>query len=455
MATKSSACFRTALWASTRRRRALSIPAWPGLRKTASSRTRKSTARRSTASPTRAARRSAPGSATWPTSRMSSRSRCARLRRGSPRTCGTRSARSARSLPRPLASSAPTTARRVAIRKSRAARPATAPGGSRATRPAGSGKRRGAAASRCARASAAAAVRAIGRPGRTGRTGRPGVPGRTGRAGEEEPADAGDAGDASNAGESAQAGPGGRGKSRRGGQNPFSDLERMAIQFATELRAAAKQTGELGERSLSDLRDILTDTLAKVRVEVFTDTGSGDEGGSGPDAGARPARTTATTTARRSRPPSRRPPSPDDSQTTARRSPPPSRRSAQPRAPARCRRASQPGRRRGESRLPGELALSLGPAACVTTCGSGPAERASVALMVLATSDLADRSCTGEKWCTRMPCAVMRLSRSMVRSQSPGDRCHALESTSTATPQSGHHASGLARNASPTKRLAL
>ena len=66
-------------------------------------------------------------------------------------------------------------------------------------------------------------------------------------------------------------------RARRSGQNPFSDLERMAIQFATELRAAAKQTGNLGERSLNDLRDILTDTLAKVRVEVFSDTESGSK----------------------------------------------------------------------------------------------------------------------------------------------------------------------------------
>ena len=51
-------------------------------------------------------------------------------------------------------------------------------------------------------------------------------------------------------------------RARRGGSNPVSDLERMAIQFATELRAAARQTGNIGERSLNDLRDILTDTLA-------------------------------------------------------------------------------------------------------------------------------------------------------------------------------------------------
>jgi DNA-binding PadR family transcriptional regulator len=65
-------------------------------------------------------------------------------------------------------------------------------------------------------------------------------------------------------------------KPRRGGPNPFSDLEGLAIQFANELRAAAKDTGNLGERSLNDLRDILTDTLAKVRDEVFGSAGSAD-----------------------------------------------------------------------------------------------------------------------------------------------------------------------------------
>jgi DNA-binding PadR family transcriptional regulator len=73
----------------------------------------------------------------------------------------------------------------------------------------------------------------------------------------------------------------------KGRQNPFSDLERMAIQFATELRAAAREAGTVGERSLSDLRDILTDTLAKVRDEVFSEDGKADpaqpEGSSGQD----------------------------------------------------------------------------------------------------------------------------------------------------------------------------
>jgi DNA-binding PadR family transcriptional regulator len=90
------------------------------------------------------------------------------------------------------------------------------------------------------------------------------------------------------AGES-QRQPGSPGWRQRGGPaGPFSDLERMALQFATELRAAAKQAGDLGERSLSDLRDILTDTLAKVRVEVFTEGEEGDEP-PGPAANAAPS----------------------------------------------------------------------------------------------------------------------------------------------------------------------
>jgi DNA-binding PadR family transcriptional regulator len=62
-------------------------------------------------------------------------------------------------------------------------------------------------------------------------------------------------------------------KAGRGAANPFSDLERMAMQFANELRTAAKQAGNVGERSLGDLRDILTETLAKVRTEVFSEGG--------------------------------------------------------------------------------------------------------------------------------------------------------------------------------------
>jgi DNA-binding PadR family transcriptional regulator len=79
-----------------------------------------------------------------------------------------------------------------------------------------------------------------------------------------------DADSAGRAGESGQ-------RAGHGGPNPFSDLERLAMQFATDLRAAAKQAGDVGERSLNDLRDILTDTLAKVRVEVFSDERAAQE----------------------------------------------------------------------------------------------------------------------------------------------------------------------------------
>ncbi len=75
-----------------------------------------------------------------------------------------------------------------------------------------------------------------------------------------------------NRAEEGTATPGGAGsRPSRGGSNPFGDLERMAMQFANELRTAARQAGNVGERSLGDLRDILTDTLAKVRAEVFSE----------------------------------------------------------------------------------------------------------------------------------------------------------------------------------------
>jgi len=84
-----------------------------------------------------------------------------------------------------------------------------------------------------------------------------------------------------------QPGGGAAGRAGRGGANPFSDLERMAIQFANELRAAARQAGDVGERSLSDLRDILADTMAKVRVEVFTEgSAPGSRRKTGDSAGA-------------------------------------------------------------------------------------------------------------------------------------------------------------------------
>jgi DNA-binding PadR family transcriptional regulator len=59
----------------------------------------------------------------------------------------------------------------------------------------------------------------------------------------------------------------------------FGDLERLAIQFATELRSAARQAGDVGERSLNDLRDILADAMARIRDEVFAPGGKRAEPG--------------------------------------------------------------------------------------------------------------------------------------------------------------------------------
>jgi len=110
------------------------------------------------------------------------------------------------------------------------------------------------------------------------RTGRPDVAGWTSWADWGAERDEQEAAGETGASSSSAATAGSSRRSRRTGPNPFSDLERIAIQFATELRSAAKQAGDLGDRSLNDLRDILTDTLAKVRVEVFTDPDrSGEE----------------------------------------------------------------------------------------------------------------------------------------------------------------------------------
>ena len=47
-------------------------------------------------------------------------------------------------------------------------------------------------------------------------------------------------------------------------------LERLASDFARELRSAAGHADDIREGALGDLRDILADTLARIRDEVFT-----------------------------------------------------------------------------------------------------------------------------------------------------------------------------------------
>ena len=49
----------------------------------------------------------------------------------------------------------------------------------------------------------------------------------------------------------------------------FRDLERMAIDFARELRSAAGHAEDVGEGGLGDLRDILEDALTRIKDEVF------------------------------------------------------------------------------------------------------------------------------------------------------------------------------------------
>ncbi len=65
-----------------------------------------------------------------------------------------------------------------------------------------------------------------------------------------------------------------RGGSRGGPGGPrdtgfFRDLERMAIDFARELRFAAGHAEHLGENGLGDLWGILEDALTRIRDEVF------------------------------------------------------------------------------------------------------------------------------------------------------------------------------------------
>ncbi|HEV8223402.1 MAG TPA: PadR family transcriptional regulator [Streptosporangiaceae bacterium] len=67
-------------------------------------------------------------------------------------------------------------------------------------------------------------------------------------------------------------GPGGWGPGRPGRPDAriLRDLERLAINFASQLRSAAWHTEALGSDKLSELRAILEDTMTRIRDEVFT-----------------------------------------------------------------------------------------------------------------------------------------------------------------------------------------
>ena len=47
------------------------------------------------------------------------------------------------------------------------------------------------------------------------------------------------------------------------------DLERLAVQFTTDLRRVAMQSSTAGENVISDLRTILEDALERIKSEIF------------------------------------------------------------------------------------------------------------------------------------------------------------------------------------------
>ena len=56
------------------------------------------------------------------------------------------------------------------------------------------------------------------------------------------------------------------------------DLERLAVQFTSDLRKLAMQSSFVGENVISDLRTILEDALNRIKSEIF---GAGHEGSAG------------------------------------------------------------------------------------------------------------------------------------------------------------------------------
>jgi DNA-binding PadR family transcriptional regulator len=54
-------------------------------------------------------------------------------------------------------------------------------------------------------------------------------------------------------------------------------LDRLASDFARELNSAAGHAGDIGDGALGDLRDILSDTLARIRDEIFPGRPDADE----------------------------------------------------------------------------------------------------------------------------------------------------------------------------------
>ena len=64
------------------------------------------------------------------------------------------------------------------------------------------------------------------------------------------------------------------------------DLERVAVQFTTDLRRVAMQSSSTGENVISDLRTILEDALERIKSEIFGSGPGSGEPGSGAESGA-------------------------------------------------------------------------------------------------------------------------------------------------------------------------
>jgi hypothetical protein len=61
----------------------------------------------------------------------------------------------------------------------------------------------------------------------------------------------------------------GRGWSSRLDVGTLRDLERLAVQFTSDLRKLAMQSGIVGENVIGDLRGILEEALTRIKTEIF------------------------------------------------------------------------------------------------------------------------------------------------------------------------------------------
>jgi hypothetical protein len=71
----------------------------------------------------------------------------------------------------------------------------------------------------------------------------------------------------------------------------LKDLERVAVQFTSDLRKLAMQSSAVGENVITDLRTILEEALERIKTEIFgPEPGEpGGPGTAGPEAPAQPS----------------------------------------------------------------------------------------------------------------------------------------------------------------------